>query len=446
MKNLESVQGDQRDVIFISVGYGRDDDGRVTMNFGPLNQEGGERRLNVLTIRAKYRCEVFTNLKAEDIDLSSTDARGVEVLKEYLKFAETGELDLATPSGRRPDSPFEEAVADRLREKGYDIEHQVGVAGFYIDLAVRDPERTGRYLLGIECDRATYHSARMARVRDRTRQAVLENLGWTIHRIWSTDWFRSPEDQLGKVIAAIERAQLKAEASEESDREEAAGGETVPDAGHSGEDGRQPEEEEVPQERETEIQRTEGEEEDTGFQPEPYEKASLTVRVQNSLHEESTRRLARWIEEVVQAESPVHEDVAARRVTDAAGVKRMGSRIQEALSDAIDYAARKGWVKKKRRLLSDPDQEEIPVRDRSDAEGEVRDIEHVPGTEIAEAARQIAEISFGIEKEELVQQVGRQLGFKRVGSNIRERIGSIIDTMLDEEMLTRENGQLAVPE
>ncbi|WP_251980218.1 DUF3320 domain-containing protein [Salinibacter ruber] len=449
VKNLESVQGDQRDVIFISVGYGRDDDGRVTMNFGPLNQEGGERRLNVLTTRAKFRCEVFTNLKAEDIDLSRTDARGVEVLKEYLKFAETGELDLATPSGRGPDSPFEEAVADRLREKGYDIEHQVGVAGFYIDLAVRDPERPGRYLLGIECDGATYHSARMARVRDRTRQAVLENLGWTIHRIWSTDWFRNPEDQLGKVIAAIERAQVKAEASEQTDEEsddEGGGGAVVPEAGQTGEDGRQQEDADVPQERETEIQRTEGEEEDADLPVQPYEKASLSVGVQDSLHEESTRTLARWIKKVVQAESPVHEDVAARRVTDAAGVKRMGSRIQEALSEAIDYAARKGWVKKKRRLLSDPDQEEIPVRDRSDAEGEVRDIQHVPSPEIAEAAHQIAEISFGVEKEELVQQVGRQLGFKRVGSNIRERIGSIIDTMLEEEMLTRENGQLAVPE
>jgi len=446
VKNLESVQGDQRDVIFISVGYGRDDDGRVTMNFGPLNQEGGERRLNVLTTRAKYRCEVFTNLKAEDIDLSSTDARGVEVLKEYLKFAETGELDLATPSGRGPDSPFEEAVADRLREKGYDIEHQVGVAGFYIDLAVRDPERPGRYLLGIECDGATYHSARMARVRDRTRQAVLESLGWDLHRIWSTDWFRNPEDQLGKVIAAIERAQVKAEASEESDKEGGADEKVVSEAGETGENGRQQEESEVPQERETEIQRTEDEEEKADLPVQPYEKASLNVHVQDSLHEESTRTLAQWVKDVVQAEGPVHEDVAARRVTDAAGVKRMGSRIQEALSEAIDYAARKGWVKKKRHLLSDPDQEEVPVRDRSDAEGEVRDIEHVPGPEIAEAVRQIAEISFGIEKDQLVQQVGRQLGFGRVGSNIRARIGSIIDTMLDEEMLTRENGQLAVPE
>lgn len=149
---------------------------------------------------------------------------------------------------------------------------------------------------------------------------------------------------------------------------------------------------------------------------------------------------------MVQAESPIHEDVAARRVTNAAGVKRMGSRIQEALSKAIDYAARKGWIEKKGHLLSDHSQEEIPVRDRSDVEGEVRDIEHVPGPEIAEAARQITEISFGIEKDELVQQVGRQLGFKRVGSNIRKRIGSIIDTMLGEEILIRENGLLAVPD
>jgi len=243
---------------------------------------------------------------------------------------------------------------------------------------------------------------------------------------------------------------VKAEASEQTDEEsydeQGEGGEELPEAEQTGDDGRQQEEAEVPQERETEIQRTEGEEEDTGLQPEPYEKASLTLRVQDSLHEESTRTLAQWIKEVVQAESPVHENVAARRTADAAGVKRMGSRIQDALSGAIDYAARKGWVKKKGHLLSDPDQEEIPVRDRSDVEGEVRDIQHVPGPEIAEAARQIAEISFGIEKEELVQQVGRQLGFGRVGSNIRERIGSIIDTMLDEEMLTRENGQLAVPD
>jgi very-short-patch-repair endonuclease len=365
----------------------------------------------------------------------------VEVLKEYLKFAETGELDLATPSGRGPDSPFEEAVADRLREKGYDIEHQVGVAGFYIDLAVRDPERPGRYLLGIECDGATYHSARMARVRDRTRQAVLEGLGWTIHRIWSTDWFRNPEDELGKVVAAIERAQVKSEAGKAT-----GDGRGAPEAKRE-QERNQKEKTEVPKDRETEIERAEEEGEDDDALPvEPYEKAYFTAEVQDSLHEEPTRRLGKWIRKVVETESPVHEEIAARRVTDIAGASRMGSRIQDALSGAIDYASEKGWVRKKEHLLFDPEQEDIPIRSREDLDGRARDIEYIPGPEIAEAAEEIARVSFEIEKEELVQQVGRQLGFKRVGSNIQERIGSIIDTMLEREMLVRENGQLSIPE
>jgi very-short-patch-repair endonuclease len=435
VKNLESVQGDQRDVIYISVGYGRDANGKVTMNFGPLNQDGGERRLNVLTTRAKYRCEVFTNLKAEDIDLHSTNARGVEVLKEYLKFAETGELDLPTPTGRGADSPFEKAVADRLREEGYRVEHQVGVAGFYIDLAVVDPDRPGRYLLGIECDGATYHSAKMARVRDRTRQAVLEDLGWRIHRIWSTDWFRNPGDQLAKAVTAIERARVEAEAEDDADEE-----------GGGPENGEAPQER-VPQEHTTTIERAEEETEaQEAVETDPYEKARLNVTVLDDLHNTSRSTLGQWIREVVRKESPIHEDVAMRRVTHAAGVSRMGSRIREALQEAVQYAVQKGWIKKKRHLLLLPDQEDIPVRDRSDLEGRMRDIEYVPGPEIAAAARQIAEVSYGIDKDELIQQVGRKLGFRRVGSKIRERIGSIIDTMLEKEMLVRKNGHLTVPE
>ena len=442
VKNLESVQGDQRDVIFISVGYGRDDDGRVSMNFGPLNQGGGERRLNVLTTRAKYRCEVFTNLKADDIDLSRTDARGVEVFKKYLKFAETGELDLPTPTGRGPDSPFEEAVADRLRDKGYNVEHQVGVAGFYIDLAVRDPERPGRYLVGIECDGATYHSARMARVRDRTRQAVLESLGWNIHRIWSTDWFRNSEDQLSKVVAAIERAQVRAEAAQKE--------------GDPGEDGKErlsetetaqkPSEKnaEAPQDSRTKIERTEDEEE-ANLPVEPYQKAAFTVHVQGSLHEVPTQRLAKWVRKVVQTESPIHKEIAARRVTDIAGVSRMGSRIQEALSRAIDYAEEKAWVKREQHLLFDPDQDNIPIRNRDNLEGRARDIEYIPDPEIAEAAQKIARLSFGIGEKELIQQVGRQLGFGRIGTKIQGRISATIDSILDEGALVREGDQIVLP-
>ena len=198
VKNLESVQGDERDVILISVGYGKIDGGHMSMNFGPLNQDGGERRLNVLITRARRRLEVHANFVAGDLDLSRTGARGVEALKTFLKYAETGVLDVPRATGQEADSPFEEAVAETLRARDHDIHHQVGSAGFFIDLAVVDPRQPGRYLLGIECDGASYHSARSARDRDRLRQQVLEGLGWTIHRIWSTDWFKYPRRELEK--------------------------------------------------------------------------------------------------------------------------------------------------------------------------------------------------------------------------------------------------------
>ena len=213
VKNLENVQGDERDVIFISIGYGRDADGRLTMNFGPLNQDGGERRLNVLITRARRRCEVFTNLTADDINLRRTTEhdsdppRGVVALKHYLEYAKTGKSKRITIGGEAG-SPFEEAVADALRELGFQVDHQIGSAGYFIDLGVKDPERPGRYLLGIECDGATYHSAQSARDRDRLRQQVLEGLGWRIHRIWSTDWFRNPGRELRKVTEAIKAAKV----------------------------------------------------------------------------------------------------------------------------------------------------------------------------------------------------------------------------------------------
>src|SRR5690606_4787667 len=121
------------------------------------------------------------------------------------------QLDVAQPTGRDPDSPFEEEVARALRQYGFEVDHQVGIAGFRVDLAIRDPERPGRYLLGIECDGATYHSSRSARDRDRLRQQVLEDRGWVIHRIWSMDWYHRPEGELRKVIEAVERARSRAD-------------------------------------------------------------------------------------------------------------------------------------------------------------------------------------------------------------------------------------------
>ena len=209
LKNLEHVQGDERDVIFLSVGYGPDENRRTAMRFGPLNKEGGERRLNVAVTRARNGMTVVTSMRSHDIDLSRTKAIGAEMLRAYLDFAERGvealRSEIQSVDEQNFESPFERQVAEALKKCGMEVRSQVGCGGFRIDLALVDPEKPGRFLLGIECDGATYHRSATARDRDRLRQQVLEDLGWTIVRIWSTDWVKNPSSQIEKVLAAYER-------------------------------------------------------------------------------------------------------------------------------------------------------------------------------------------------------------------------------------------------
>ena len=206
VKNLENVQGDERDVIYISIGYGRDERGQVNQNFGPLNTEGGERRLNVLISRAKQQCHVFTNLRHEDI---SSQTAGMQALRTFLAYAESGQMpDNPYVSSFEVDSPFQREVAKRLEERGYQVHQEVASGGRFVDIGVVDPTQVGRYIIGIECDGASYHSSRSARDRDRLREQVLRGLGWKLHRIWSTDWFRNPERELARAIRAIESASI----------------------------------------------------------------------------------------------------------------------------------------------------------------------------------------------------------------------------------------------
>jgi superfamily I DNA and/or RNA helicase/very-short-patch-repair endonuclease len=208
VKNLENVQGDERDVIFISTVYGREKpDMPVAQRFGPINSRSGHRRLNVLFTRAKEQIVVFSSMKSSDIRPTATSNRGVHILKDYLEYAQTQrlqQLHTGMATGREPDSDFEIFVAERLRRHGLEVVYQVGVAGYFIDLAIIDPQRPGTYLLGVECDGAAYHSSKSARDRDRLRQQVLEGLGWKIYRIWSTDWFSNPEGETKKLVAYIQ--------------------------------------------------------------------------------------------------------------------------------------------------------------------------------------------------------------------------------------------------
>jgi very-short-patch-repair endonuclease len=202
VKNLENVQGDERDVIFVSTVYGKDATGNFYQRFGPINSAYGHRRLNVLFTRAKKKLVLFTSMKTEEI-ADEGKSWGVRALKGFLQYAKIGSSVLPTPTQSDCDSEFEEWVLRALRSHGFEAVPQLGFAGYHLDLAVRHPRYPGTFLCGIECDGATYHSARSVRERDRLRQEILERLGWNIYRIWSTDWFRNPSLQTRNLVSHL---------------------------------------------------------------------------------------------------------------------------------------------------------------------------------------------------------------------------------------------------
>lgn len=206
VKNLENIQGDERDIMLFSTTFGKDLAGKLTMNFGAINNEGGEKRLNVAVTRARSELHVFASVTAEMIDLGRTRALGVRHLKAFLDFAERGPVALPgidEGSLGPAESPFEEAVAEALRNRGWNVRTQIGVSGFRVDIGIVHPDHAGAYLAGVECDGASYHSSASARDRDRVREAVLKGLGWEIVRIWSTDWFGNAKETLARVDAAL---------------------------------------------------------------------------------------------------------------------------------------------------------------------------------------------------------------------------------------------------
>lgn len=222
VKNLENIQGDERDIMYFSIGFAPDQTGHMSMNFGALNREGGERRLNVAITRAREGLHIFCSIRPDQISLQQTRAQGVRDLRLFLEFAESGISALAAGTQQTIgdyESPFEEAVAQSLKAKGWEVHPQIGVSAFRIDLGIVDPDRPGSYLAGVECDGATYHSSATARDRDRLRESILRGLGWNIVRIWSTDWWMQQNAALDRLHQQLEN--LLYEKRQERQRDEA---------------------------------------------------------------------------------------------------------------------------------------------------------------------------------------------------------------------------------
>ena len=417
VKNLENIQGDERDAIFISIGYGRNETGKIAKEFGPLNKDGGHRRLNVLITRSKMAMKVFCNFRADELDLDASAKHGVRALKNFLKYAETRQLEVAQETGKAPDSPFESEVIQALRDLNYEIEPQVGTAGYFIDMAVRDPDYPGRYLLAIECDGAAYHSSRSARDRDRLRQGVLEGLGWTFHRIWSTDWFRNRKEELARVVEAIDAAKMKLGAADLPVLIE------PPAAVHVIERDA-PMTDEPPQ---------------FSF---PYMKVQLEKGNVNgvALHEASDSDLGNLIDQVVTAEAPIHIFEVIRRLMDVYGVKKAGSRITARVQEAIEYFSSQQKLRFSNEFLYATDGLAIRVRNRSELSPADRKIEWVAPEEIDEALLQSVRLGFSLSMDEAVSSALNLLGFGRATQRISTSVEDRLALLLEKNQVAFANG------
>lgn len=414
VKNLESVQGDERDIMYFSVTYAPDLTGALAMNFGPLNRDGGERRLNVAITRARCELRVFSGIRGDQIDLSRTKATGVLDLKHFLEFAERGPRALAEANlGSRGDieSPFEGAVAAALATKGWRVETQIGASSFRVDLGVVHPDFPGRYLAGIECDGATYHRSATARDRDKLREEVLRGLGWKIVRIWSTDWWVNPGGTLERVhsqltaLLAQARAEAQARATADAQAEEAA---QAPVTGET--KARAP----------AEYARQHRPVSDVS-QMRPVLKASSPAAAvsadaisSDAFHESAYDPiLLAMIDHVVSAEGPILDMALARRIARAHGFQRTGGRIQ----DRVDQLAKRSFkvTRESAGLFYWPKEREpgTPVEFRWPANEEsIRGVEEICEQELVALARSI--VSSGQSGDSAVVAMAREIGLSRL--------------------------------
>ncbi|BDC51841.1 hypothetical protein F183_A41560 [Bryobacterales bacterium F-183] len=411
VKNLENVQGDERDVIFISIGRGREADGSLHMRFGPLNLPGGERRLNVLISRAKLRCEVFSSITGQEIDGHRANSRGVAALRTFLIYAQTGLLDGAgVEAAKQTASRVALDVAEVVRGAGYEVTERYGLAGLFLDLAVVDPAHPDRVLMGIEIDGEQYRAAQCARDRDRLRTQVLERQGWQLYRLWTADWYQRPEEQASKLLAALAAAPRVEQEPE-------------------------PEEPEVLVEQPAEVAAPVAVAADVELGVR-YVDAVLQVPPQLELQDAPRAFLIEIVRQVVQAEGPIHEDDVIARVRMAWKLARAGSRVQTIIRQALAAAA-PGVEKLAGDFYWIPGST-VQARNR------LRPAERIAPMEMDAALLVAAKACVAGSRDQLIQTAARALGSKVVSASMRQALSAQVDELVQKQALTERHGLLSL--
>ena len=389
IKNLENVQGDERDVILFSIGFGPDQNGKVHMNFGPLNRDGGWRRLNVAVSRARCEMMVFSALRPDQLDLNRTKAEGVAALRKFLEYAEgrTRGLEAAEIAGQTDDG-IARSIRHALKEQGYDADLNVGRSEYRIDIGVIDPAAPEQYRLGILLDGPGYGGAKTTRDRELAQISVLQGLGWNILRIWTMDWWDNREKELARILKALQELP------------------TVP---------AEPEIKPV-----KEIPAVEAE---TAPELPVYRAAVLsmdTLTAEEFLEPKYFTAIEKKIEAVIQTEAPISVSLLNRRVIQSFGISRAGSRIQAHMDRILSWMKFPTTTQEEGKfcwsLGQDP---ESYTQFRISGEGDSRrDIRDVPVQEIANAMYAVLNEQVSMSRDDLLRETANKLGYTRLGSNV----------------------------
>jgi superfamily I DNA and/or RNA helicase len=427
IKNLENVQGDERDVILFSVGYGPDKDGKMSMNFGPLNRIGGERRLNVAVSRARYEMQIFSTLRSDQIDLNRTSSVGVTGLKRFLEYAEQKQRikieKLQTTSNH--EESIENLIAEKLKEKGYTVHTSVGCSGYRIDIGVVDKLNPSNYLLGILCDGENYRRTKTTHDREIVQNEVLHLLGWNILRVWTLDWWENQTAVIESILGAVKSIESgkPLPASLEVDSEP-----SIPQTVH-------PEKVATPNQP---LKKTVA----TKQQPQPYRPSTLVPVNQPSggfFFPENERIILKQIAEVIATEAPISRSLLYKRILSAWGITRLGAKIDAHLEKLL---TRSGYFESETDNLYFCWQNEEHFRQYAIFRiHSKRDASDLPPEEIAAAMKEVLLNEISLPTSDLERQTAQLLGFSRFGANLNAATKRGLKVALEKGYLKVENGR-----
>lgn len=421
VKSLENVQGDERDTIIFSIGYARDAAGNIYMQFGPLSQSGGERRLNVAITRAKYNVKLVGSIVPTDINIDKISSEGPKLLRSYIEFAMNGpvvlENEITDNNEIQHDSPFEESVYKFLEEKGYKLSTQVGCSGYRIDMAIKHPDISGRYVLGIECDGASYHSARTARERDRLRQDVLESMGWKIYRIWSTDWIKDPVTEGKLLIEAVEKAinhyieEPPSNVFNEYETDNKTNGFITVEA------------------KEISLEDTEN----------PYGFDDIKETNFNSIPKDryGNINLSECILQLVKNEYPIHYDLICQKICPVLDREKVTSIVKREVDSALSKLS--GRIEKKKDFYYPSAYTTVPARKCNG-----RSIKYISIDELSSAMLRVAEKCVGATREGIIEETTRAYGFSRRGVNITTAMNEAYQHLLKSKAIFEIDGKVSI--